>query len=201
MADLFTNNFVVLLDSCVLWPASLRDTLLRLAETPCLYIPKWTEEIWREVTRNLESRRKLTTEQIKHLKSAIDKHFPEAFVTGYEKLIPFMTNDPKDRHVLAAAVKCGAQLIVTSNLKDFPREATSGWEIEAQHPDEFLIDQYDLKPALVIRKLYAQAEQIKRPISSLLCTLRKGVPAFADAIARDLEIDLSAGECSNSANR
>jgi predicted nucleic acid-binding protein len=134
-----SSDLVAVLDARVLFPASLRDTLLRLAETPRQYIPKWSDEILAEVTRNLERRRNLAPRKIAHLIGQIECHFPEARITDYEKLIGVMTNNPKDRHVVAAAVKAGAQVIVTSNLRDFPAAALSDWGIEAQHPDEFLI--------------------------------------------------------------
>lgn len=136
------GDIVAVLDACVLLPASLRDTLLRLAETPRLYIPKWSDQIWMEVTRNLESRRKLSREKIAHLTEQVQFHFPEAQVEGYEKFTALMTNDPKDRHVAAAAARSKAQVIVTSNLKDFPPSSLAEWKIEARHPDEFLMDLY-----------------------------------------------------------
>jgi hypothetical protein len=144
MADTLTGNFPAVLDACVLWPNSLRDTSLRLAETPRLYIPKWTDRIWEAVLRNLERRSGLSAQQTGHLLSQVQLHFPEAFVTGYEPLIDLMANDLKDRHVAAAAVRCNAQVIVTFNLKDFPPASLAVWGVEAQHPDDFLLYQYDL---------------------------------------------------------
>lgn len=120
MMNPLTGNFPVVLDACVLWPNSLRDTLLRLAETPRLYTPQWTDHIREEVLRNLQAKRGLTAKQTGHLLSQVKEHFPEAFVTGYEPLITLMSNEPKDRHVVAAAVRSNAQVIVTFKLKDFP---------------------------------------------------------------------------------
>jgi predicted nucleic acid-binding protein len=178
------------LDACVLLPASLRDTLLRLAETPRQYVPKWSDEIWNEVTRNLARRCKLSPEQIAHLIDQVQQHFPEATVSGYEKMIGLMTNEPKDRHVVAAAVRCGAQVIVTANLKDFPARTLAEWGIEAQHPDEFLIHLVDLSPAVVVSKLHDQAATIARSLPDLLRTLRNVVPQFASAIASKLDLEL-----------
>jgi hypothetical protein len=48
---------------------------------------------------------------------------PVAWIVRYEDLIPAMTNHPKDRHVLAAAVRAGAKVIVTYNIKDYPRSS------------------------------------------------------------------------------
>jgi predicted nucleic acid-binding protein len=186
------SELVVVLDACVLWPASLRDTLLRLAETPHQYVPKWSDEIWREVARNLEARRKLSRQKISHLLNQVHEHFPEAKVTGHERLIRLMTNQPKDRHVLAAPVQCGAQAIVTSNLRDFPLKCLSEWGIEAQHPDEFLLKLFELYPAEIIVKLQDQAATIGRTLPRLLSTLRVAVPRFAAAVALQLALELPA---------
>ena len=177
---------VAVLDACVLLPASLRDTLLRLAETPPLYSPRRSDEIWAEVTRNLKSRRKLTPEKIAHLVEQVELHFPEARIEGYEKLSLLMTNHPKDRHVAAAAVKSGAQFIVTSNLRDFPSASLEKWKIEARHPDGFLIHLYTRNPQAVGSRLHDQAATIGRTLPELLRTLRTGVPKFAALVAAEL---------------
>jgi hypothetical protein len=78
-------------------------------------------------------------------------------VEGYESFTPIMANHPKDRHVLAAAVRCGALTIVTLNLKDFPEAALSPWDVVAQSPDEFLVHQYHLAQEVVAQKLHGQA--------------------------------------------
>jgi hypothetical protein len=77
-------------------------------------------------------------------------------VTGYEPLIGEMANDPKDRHVLAAAVRGGAEVLVTENLRDFPSDAVHPYEIEVVSQDTFLLDQLDLRPADVIDALRRQ---------------------------------------------
>lgn len=179
-------ELVAVLDACVLLPASLRDTLLRLAETPRLYIPRWSDQIWVEVKRNLESRRKLTPEKIAHLVEQVELHFPEARTEGYEKLSLLMTNHPKDRHVVAAAVKSGAQLIVTSNLRDFQAASLAKWKIEARHPDAFLMHLYTRDPGSVASRLQDQAATISRTLPDLLRTLRTRVPKFAAMVAADL---------------
>lgn len=178
-----------MLDACVIFPAALRDTLLRLAETPRQYIPKWSDRILEEVTRNLESRRNLAPRKIVHLIGQLERHFPEARITDYEKLIGVMTNHPKDRHVVAAAAQSGAQVIVTSNLRDFPIESLSAWGLEARHPDDFLIDLFGHHQTAVISKLQDQAATIDRTILELLRTLQIGVPRFAAAVASRLAID------------
>ena len=84
---------------------------------------KWTDQIMTEVNRNLAENFGLTDEQVAHRGSEIRRHFPEAWVEGHEDLISAMANHPKDRHVLSAAVRCNAKVIVTHNVKDLPRTA------------------------------------------------------------------------------
>jgi hypothetical protein len=103
-------------------------------------------------------------------------------VTGYEQLVPAMPNEPDDRHVAAAAVKAGAQVIVTSNLKDF-RSLPEG--VEAQSPDEFLCNLFDLDPDGFVERLHAQAAAMKKrqpTFEQLLGALAKTVPEFAGAV-------------------
>jgi predicted nucleic acid-binding protein len=102
-----TADFPVVLDACVLIPAPLRDTLLRLAEHPRLYLPRWSDTIIDETVRNLQSRIGLSKAKTTYLIEQLRKHFADAWVTGYEPLMDAMANDPKDRHVLAAAVGAG----------------------------------------------------------------------------------------------
>lgn len=96
------------LDACVLFPAALRDTLLRAADAG-LYRPQWSHAILEEVRRNLIAAGRLDATRAQRLLAAMRREFPEAEVRGYEALVPAMTNDPKDRHVLAAAVSAGGE--------------------------------------------------------------------------------------------
>jgi hypothetical protein len=93
-----------------------------------------------------------------------DKAAPDALVTGYEHLIPgLMLPDEKDRHVLAAAIRSGASVIVTCNLADFPRESLREFGVEAQHPDEFILNLLDLAPGLVIEAAENHRQSLKNP--------------------------------------
>lgn len=109
------SSFVVVLDACVLIPAALRDLLLRAALADFCRI-QWTEDILEEVERNLISDIRLSEEKAQRLLSMMRKIFPDAMITSHRLLINAMPNDPKDRHVLAAAVACKAQVIVTNNV-------------------------------------------------------------------------------------
>ncbi len=177
-----SSDFQVVLDACVLVNAALRDTLLRLAEPPCsLYLPRWSRDIIDETKRTLEIRLGLTSQQTAHLFHELEIHFADAWVEGYESFIPAMANHPKDRHVLAAAVVCGAQTIVTFNLRDFPADALAPWNIEAQSPDEFLIHQYHLDPAMIAAVLGEQAAR-HGGWERLMAIHDKSVPEFVSLL-------------------
>src|SRR5258708_10864140 len=130
----------------------LADTLLRLAGAR-LYLPKWTGQIMGEVSRNLAENFGLTSQQVAYRESEIQRHFPEAWVDRYDDLISAMTNHPKDRHVLAAAVRCNAGLIVTLNTKDFPKTALERYSITVAGPSTFLRDLYELDPETVSKTI------------------------------------------------
>jgi predicted nucleic acid-binding protein len=109
-----------LLDACVLYPVGLRDTLLNVAEAG-FYRVLWTEEILTETRRNIvEDTSGLTPEHLDRTFEAMRRAFPEAMVRDYEHLVESMTNHPKDRHVLAAAVAAEADVVVTREPSPFP---------------------------------------------------------------------------------
>jgi len=176
------GDFPAVLDACVLIPMPLADTLLRLAAGPRLYLPKWTDDIMAEVSRNLVERFALSKAQAAYRESEIRRHFPEAWILGYEDLIPAMTNDLKDRHVLAAAVRAQAEIIVTYNRKDFPAASLAPYAISVQGPSTFLKNLYELDRDTVLRTLEEQAVAIDKPISYLLERLRVNAPAFVDGL-------------------
>ena len=187
------GDYVVVLDACVLVNAGLRDTILRLAETPRLFIPKWSEEIIAETTRTLQKRIGRTKEDTDYLCAELRRAFPEAWVSGYQSLEAGLTNHPKDRHVLAAAIVCGAQQIITFNLKHFPDEALAGFGISARHPDRFLFNQFNLNEALVVQKFSQQAHQIGRTVEQQLRAFHRtrALPLFTQTMAAALSISLS----------
>ena len=98
--------------------------------------------------------------------------------------------DPNDRHVLAAAIRGGAQLIVTVNLKDFPEDILAAHDIVAMHPDDFVLDLIDLGPGTVSQTVTQQANALKNPpmsVDEVLETLhRQGLP---QSVARLRELN------------
>ena len=156
----------VVIDACSLYPMYLRDTLLQAAEAG-LYRVYWSEEILEELCRNLTYNGAMDETQALRLLQEMRRYFPDALVTGHEQLIAEMSNHPKDRHVLAAAVQIGAQVIVTENLRDFPHQAVGSVGIEAQSSDAFLTRLYSLDPARMRRLVREQAATYTRPPMSL----------------------------------
>jgi predicted nucleic acid-binding protein len=90
--------------------------------------------------------------------------FPDAEVRGYENLVERMTCDSKDRHVLAAAVRSGAAVLVTFNTDDFPGTSTAAYDITVVHPDDFLLDQLDLYTGHTVAALRDQAAATPLPL-------------------------------------
>jgi len=179
--------FSVVLDANVLYPASLRDTLLRFASRD-FFIPVSSDRILDEAQRNLIADGRVTPEGAATLRAAMRRVFEDAWVqdTAIAHLEPSMTNDPKDRHVLAAAVVSEAQTIVTINLRDFPAPSIEPYGIQVQHPDEFLLGLFGLDPDLAVAVIRDQAAALKRPpltITDVLDALATaGVPEFSDAV-------------------
>jgi predicted nucleic acid-binding protein len=182
----------VVLDACVLVGAGLRDTLLRLAEVPGLYSPRWSDDIAGEVERTLQKQFGKTIEQTRHLLCQLQKSFPEAWVQDYSSLIPTLSNHPKDLHVLAAAVRCGAQSIVTFDTRHFPPESTRAFDIKIVHPDEFLLEQLCLDRALVLTRFHEQAINIGRTAQQQVRAFHRtgALPRFSHAMASALNIEL-----------
>jgi predicted nucleic acid-binding protein len=178
-----TGTPLVVLDACVLANFSLCDTLLRLAEPPRLFEPKWSEEIIRETTRTLELKLGWPNSLTAHLEKELRAHFSEAWISGYESLIPRMTNDEKDRHVVAAAVHSEAAIILTLNLRHFRPEHLVTWGVRALHPQSFLIEIFQQEQAVVLTKLDQQATDRGRGLSQLLDILNATVPDFVAVVS------------------
>ncbi|MDX2179341.1 MAG: PIN domain-containing protein [Bryobacteraceae bacterium] len=179
---------IVVLDACVLVQAPLRDTLLRLAEPPALYRPRWSDEIIIEMKRTLETRIGLPRTKTAYLERELRRHFADCWVTGFEHMVGKMTNDPKDHHVLAAAVCGSVRKIVTFNKRHFPSASTSPWSIEAVGPSAFLEELYADAPAIVMERIRQQAADLDRSLSDQLTVLAKAVPSFVETIRRELEL-------------
>lgn len=172
------------LDACVLVPAALRDTLLRAAAAG-LYRPCWSKDILVEIERTLTGRLMTDPNKARRLTAILRQAFPEAEIEQYEQLLPAMQNEPDDHHVLAVAVKSGAQSIVTFNLGDFPADALEPYDIEASSPDEFLCSLFELCPETMNRIIEEQAAALTAPpmsVDDVLTRLQAQVPNFVRCI-------------------
>ncbi len=180
---MFPAIFRVFLDANVLFPASVRDTLLRAAEAGLIQ-PYWSEQVLEEMRRNLVKTGQCSDEKAALLVATLRRAFPQSIVSGYEQFLPVMRNHPDDRHVAAAAMAAQAQVIVTNNLKHFRIEDLPPG-MEAQSADAFLQNLFDLEPRTMLTVLRKQAADKKRPpttFEQLLDGLSKSVPGFVEDV-------------------
>jgi len=175
----------VLLDACVLVPIRLATTLLWLAEAE-LFEVLWSDQILGEVERNLP-KLGVSPERAARRVAAMREAFgTAAVVEDFEDLIDDMTCDPKDRHVLAAAVQGGAQTLLTFNLKDFPPESTEAHRVEVDHPDVFLQRLLAERADEVVLALERESATLRNPPQTaveFLASLTGTVPIFANLAA------------------
>jgi len=166
--------FVVVYDANVLYPSTLRDLLIRIAQAG-LVQAKWTEQILDEVFRNLtRNRPDLDQQKLHRTRTLMNGAVRDCLVVGYEPLVEALElPDPDDRHVLAAAIKARAQVIVTNNLDDFPSSSLDAWEMEAKAADDFVLDQIDLNREAVYGSIQRIADARENPPAT-----------FADVLAQ-----------------
>jgi predicted nucleic acid-binding protein len=178
----------VVLDACVLFPWALRDILLRAADTE-LYKLCLTDQILEEMRRNLVQKGHITEKQGQSLVRQMKWYFNDAFDTEYTSIVSDMPINDKDRHVLAAAVASKSQIIVTQNLKDFPRELLKPFGIEALSPDDFLMLQFSEEQEAVITILRDHISDLKKPpltTEEALTKLENLIPRFIRLIRNEL---------------
>lgn len=161
-------KFTAFYDADVLYGSQLRNLMMHLAMTG-LFRARWSEDVHEEwMTRLLRNRSDLTREKLERTRMLMDKHAEDALVTGYEDLIEGLRlPDPDDRHVLAAAIRGRADVIVTRNTKHFPDSALKPFGISAQHPDEFVVHLLDLAPGFVIEAVRRHRESLKSPAKTV----------------------------------
>lgn len=161
-----SGNFTVLYDACVLFSAPLRDLLMTLAAEN-LFKAKWTEDIHDEWIRNLLIRRPdIDPLKLQRIKLLMNLAVPDSLIprSKYHALISSLKlPDPGDRHVLAAAIASGAELIITFNTKDFPKAVLEKYHLSAKTPDNFVSDLLDLDEYRVRECIYLQQSRLKNP--------------------------------------
>lgn len=185
------TKFSALLDACTLVPVSLADTFLSLAEAG-LYRPLWSDRILEETQLAVKRiHPELSPESVEKRIAVMRDFFDDANITDWEVLESVVSlPDPDDAHVLAAAIQGRADVIVTFNVKDFPRDDLHRYGIDVQTPDEFLLNQLDLDPDEVLDCLARQARALRNPpvqLEELLGSLeRLTLPGFTSEARRHL---------------
>jgi hypothetical protein len=126
-------------DACVLYPAPVRDLLLRLANAG-LYRARWSERIHEEwISGLLENRPDLARENLERTRDLMNRAIPDCLVPLDRMYVDYGLPDPDDNHVLRAAITCGSSLIITYNLPDFPESILQNHSVSAMHPDAFVL--------------------------------------------------------------
>jgi hypothetical protein len=175
------------LDASVLYPALLRDILMRLALRDVFHA-RWSAQVHDEwMSALIRNRPDIPYARIERTRHLMDTHIQNALVEGYEHRIEALTlPDADDRHVLAAAIHCGAGIIVTANLRDFPIAVLAGFGIEAAHPDAFILGLFDDNQDDVVAALGRLRASLKNPphtAADLLADMKhQGLEATADAL-------------------
>jgi predicted nucleic acid-binding protein len=158
------NNTIVIYDACVLYPAPLHDLLMHLALTD-LFQAKWTNTIHDEWMRSLiQKRSDLTYENLVRTRDLMNENVRDCLVYDYENLIEdLVLPDQSDRHVLAAAIKANASIILTFNNKDFPPGALQTHDIQTQYPDLFISNLINNFPRIICNSIQKLRLNLKKP--------------------------------------
>lgn len=166
---MFANRFTAVIDACVLCSPLKRNLILSLAEAE-LFRVRWSDEILDEteksITTMLEKKDFLdAAERALQARTIMNQAFIEATVGDYERIGENIGKlpDEGDRHVIAAAIKSKADVIVTENLKDFPKKVLAIYGLEAKSSDEFIADAIDLNTSLAIDAIKRLRQRLKRP--------------------------------------
>jgi hypothetical protein len=190
----------VLLDASVLYIEPVRGLLLWIAALGG-FDPLWTARIFDEVGRNLLEGQRVSPEQWERLQAAMNAAFPDAMLDqdAPDAIKDQMPNDPKDRHVLAAAVAHDVELLVTNNLKHFKQTDLERVRVRALNADQLLCELLSVAPHLVREALESQVATMRTPrqwtvaeLLGALAGLGHGdalAQVFADAARERLEID------------
>ncbi|MHB1066864.1 MAG: PIN domain-containing protein [Candidatus Nanopelagicales bacterium] len=157
-------SFVIVYDANVLYKSTTRDLLIRIAMSG-LVQAKWTDRILDEVFTNLaKNRADLDPVKLARTRDLMNLAIRDVLVADYEPIERGLDlPDPGDNHVLAAAIKSRAQVIVTGNTRHFPAEHLAPWNIDAKTADEFVMDQLDLKRDAVVVAVQQIADSHVKP--------------------------------------
>jgi hypothetical protein len=176
---------VALLDTCVLAPFAIRNTLLYAAHAG-LYAPRWSPDILIELERTLRRDLGLSDDQTKGLLWRMQEAFPTANVTDYQHVAATLANAPADRHILAAAIVAGATVLVTDNVSDFPPSTLRPPVVTVETPDSFLVQFTRRNTPATLRFLDRQRRDMTKSslqgVGELLTELAPRLPRFVAEI-------------------
>lgn len=176
------NRYTAVLDANVLFPQLKRDILLRFFEAD-LYRARWTEEIQQEWLGHARAKFPSKANSLDRTDALMRQHFESAWVNGHSRFIQTVElPDPNDRHVVAAAIKCGAQYIVTENIRDFPTEILAEFDIERGTADTFLAGTFEHYEAQALDVIFDHRTNLKSQPSApeyVMYLIAKGLPLLA----------------------
>jgi predicted nucleic acid-binding protein len=193
---MFANRLTAVIDACVLCSPLKRNLILSLAEAE-LFRVRWSDQIMNETEKAItiilsKKNHADAVERAAQARNIMNQAFDEATVFEYEQhgnglgKLP----DEGDRHVIAAAIKLEADVIVTENLKDFPRKVLASYGIEAKSADEFIADAINLSPSLAINAM--RRLRLNRPektLEILLLDMKKaGLKQSADQLRDSVKL-------------
>ena len=186
------DRFVVVLDANVLWPFRTRDALLRFGAAG-LFRPRWSEAILDEWVRTLIAEKPHLKASVRSQRSAMARTFEEGLVEGWEPLVGGLKlPDPDDRHVVAAAIRAGAEHIVTENMRDFPSAMLGPLGLEAVRADDFLAATFELYPAEATKALRTMRRAYRNPamdaLDFVLDLQRSGLPKLASLAREQVDV-------------
>lgn len=182
------STFTVVFDANVLFSIRLTSLLMWLAMSG-LFRARWSIDIHREWMAAVGKERGVSIERLEARRQAMDASVLDCCVTGYENLIPGLElPDANDRHVLAVAIRCGADAIVTFNENDFPPNAIERYGIHTRHPDDFILDVHGLHPGVLVKAARDDLAHYVEPpldVDAYIEGLRVcGVPRTADYLQK-----------------
>ena len=162
----------VVLDANILFPAPLRDFFMHMGIADAVRIC-WSARIEDEWTRNVIAKRPdLEPSRVYRTAKRMNEAMPNALVSGFENIEATLElPDPDDRHVLAAAIQAGADVIVTKNLRDFPSQVLAHYDIQVMHPDKFVHELLQLEPEAAIVAIQNLQASLKSPPKSMFDVL------------------------------
>ncbi|MGZ6212798.1 MAG: PIN domain-containing protein [Candidatus Binataceae bacterium] len=166
---MFANRFTAIIDACTLVDTLKRNLLLTLAEAGFFRL-RWSGPILDETEAAIDGilrkkGRADAADRAKRARASMEAAFEDAMVTDFDIFLPAAAGlpDPDDAHVVAAAIKTQAAMIVTENLKDFPAAILDTLDIEAKSADEFIADTIALDEGRAVAAIRRMRERFEKP--------------------------------------